>query len=229
VLGRETALQRVEWVDGWPRVAGGVPSLDVPAPDLPPSPWPPRETWSTLRRPASPDWIVTEGSRARIQGGQSPHGLRAPSLYAHRMTAERCALRTTMEFRPGDVHQSAGVTAYYNTRNWHYLSVGPDGLTLTISDRGARTVQLLLSDPPARLALGVERDGAVLRFSCDTGDGWTVLREADATILSDENADEFVDGQVRVFGFTGAFLGLWVQDLSAEGCHAEFDEIVYEA
>lgn len=61
VLGRETAIQRVEWVDGWPRVAGGVPAVDVPAPDLPPHPWPESASsgveWSTLRRPASPDWV----------------------------------------------------------------------------------------------------------------------------------------------------------------------------
>ena len=33
-LGRETALQKIEWVDGWPRLANGTchPDLAVPAP-----------------------------------------------------------------------------------------------------------------------------------------------------------------------------------------------------
>ncbi|WP_162907664.1 glycoside hydrolase family 43 protein, partial [Allorhizocola rhizosphaerae] len=36
VLGRETALQIVDWpAGGWPRIAGGVPADEVPAPDLP--------------------------------------------------------------------------------------------------------------------------------------------------------------------------------------------------
>lgn len=39
VLGRETALQRVEWpVGGWPAIAGGVPADEIAAPDLPAHP-----------------------------------------------------------------------------------------------------------------------------------------------------------------------------------------------
>jgi xylan 1,4-beta-xylosidase len=30
-----------------------------------------------------------------------------------------------------------------------------------------------------------------------------------------------------VWGFTGAFVGLWVQDLGAEGGYADFDRAVY--
>ena len=60
------------------------------------------------------------------------------------------------------------------------------------------------------------------------GHGWQAIpAELDATILSDEHADEFVDGQIRAFGFTGAFVGLWVQDLAGEGCRAEFDQPIY--
>ncbi|MFD1541703.1 glycoside hydrolase family 43 protein [Nonomuraea guangzhouensis] len=234
VLGRETAIQRVEWTDGWPRVAGGVPAVEVPAPDLPPHPHPDSRLhepfaadWSTLRRPASPDWLRVEGDRLTIEGGQSPYGLRTPSLVARRVTSVTSTLETVVRFEPGSVHQAAGITAYYNSRNWHYLALTTDGLVLTSSDRGKRTV-CGTAEAVSGMGLRAEFDGPVLRFSYDVGHGWQVIpAELDATILSDEHADEFVDGQIRAFGFTGAFVGLWVQDLAGEGCRAEFDQTIY--
>ncbi|MFI7700165.1 glycoside hydrolase family 43 protein [Nonomuraea sp. NPDC049480] len=222
VLGRETAIQHVEWVDGWPRVAGGVAVVEVPAPALPPHPWPPaEEEWSTLRRPASPDWVTFDGDQVTIKGGQSPYGLRSPSLVARRVTGMKCAFEASVTFEPGSVHQSAGITAYYNSRNWYHLAITTDGLVLTGSDRGARTVHFT-GDPASRL--GLEFDGPVLRFSCD---GKPIPVELDATTLSDEYADEIIDGQIRAFGFTGAFVGLWVQDLAGEGGRATFHDIRY--
>ncbi|MEV0614030.1 glycoside hydrolase family 43 protein [Nonomuraea sp. NPDC050404] len=220
VLGRESAIQRVEWTDGWPRVAGGVPAVEVPAPALPPHPWQETEQeWSTLRRPATPDWVRFDGGQVTINGGQSPYGRRAPSLVARRVTAERCTFAANVTFEPVSVHQSAGITAYYNSRNWYHLALTTGGLVLTGSDRGHRTVHFTAEVTPTRL--GLELDGPVLRFSYD---GATVPVELDATVLSDENAEEFVEGLVRSFGFTGAFVGLWVQDLAAEGCQATFTD-----
>ncbi|WP_043627559.1 glycoside hydrolase family 43 protein [Nonomuraea candida] len=225
VLGRESAIQKVEWVDGWPRVAGGVPAVEVPAPGLPPHPWPDAgDDWSTLRRPASPDWVSFDGDRVTITGGQSPYGRRAPSLVARRVTGKRCAFAANVTFEPVTVHQSAGITAYYNSRNWYHLALTTDGLVLTGSDRGHRTVHFTAGGTARRL--GLEFDGPVLRFSCD---GEVVPVELDATILSDEHADEIVDGLVRSFGFTGAFVGLWVQDLAGEGGRAVFEDITYQS
>ncbi|MEW1837707.1 glycoside hydrolase family 43 protein [Nonomuraea angiospora] len=241
VLGRETALQRVTWEDGWPRVAGGVPAVEVAAPELPAHPWPSSEgwngspsagglgpDWSTLRRPASPDWLSADQGGLTVQGGQSPYGLRTPSLVARRVTDRTCSLETVMRFEPDSVHQWAGIVAYYNSRNWHYLAVTADGLVLTTSDQGTRTERLL---GPAGGAAGgpggggvelrVEFDGPVVRFNHGP--------DLDATILSDEHADEFIDGKVRAFGFTGAFVGFWVQDLAGEGCSARFEQISYRA
>jgi xylan 1,4-beta-xylosidase len=224
VLGRETAIQRVEWVDEWPRVAGGVPAVEVSMPALPPHRWQGVDSdWSTLRRPASPDWVTEEGGRLTIKGGQSPYGLRAPSLVGRPVTSMKCRFEASVTFEPDSVHQSAGITAYYNSRNWYHLALTSSGLVLTSSDRGVRTVHFT-AEPASRL--GVEFDGPVLRFAYD---GRAVPVELDATILSDENADEFIDSQVRSFGFTGAFVGLWVQDLAGEGCQATFHDTTYQA
>ncbi|GAA3532690.1 glycoside hydrolase family 43 protein [Nonomuraea rosea] len=229
VLGRESAIQRVEWDGGWPRVPGGVPAVEVPAPAetvpasaAPRGPWQVAGAdWSTLRRPATPDWVTFEEGRVTIEGGQSPYGLRTPSLVARRVTSRRCTFEASVSFEPDSVHQSAGITAYYNSRNWYHLAITTDGLVLTGSDQGARTVHFT-GEPASRLA--VEFDGEVLRFSRD---GQAIPVELDATILSDEHADEILDGRIRSFGFTGAFVGLWVQDLAGEGCRATFDDPNY--
>jgi xylan 1,4-beta-xylosidase len=243
VLGRETALQQISWVDEWPRVRGGVPADEVAAPDLTPHPWPAEagldlRDWSTLRRPISVDWISVDqdGGRLRIVGGQSPVSRHRPSLVARRVTAMRCRLEATLEFEPTSFRHLAGITGYYNARNWHHAYV-------TLDDAGRRVLEVLSCDSGARtahpearvdvtgasrLGLAVLFDGSVLRFAYRMADAWRTLPvELDATILSDEHAARIVRGEPEAWGFTGAFAGLWVQDLGADGIHAEFDGIRY--
>ncbi|MFC7259940.1 family 43 glycosylhydrolase [Streptomyces lutosisoli] len=194
--------------------------------------------WSTLRRPATPDWLsLTERpSHLRVRGGRSPQSLIDPSLVARRVTAARCSFEATMEYRPRGFQHLAGITAYYNTRNWYYLYVTADDdgsavVRLAARDRGRTTVdtthQAALGDL-ARLHLGLDLDGPALRFRLDTGAGWQSFGPAlDATVLSDEHAEEFDGDQIRSLGFTGAFVGLWVWDLNGHGHHADFDRATY--
>jgi xylan 1,4-beta-xylosidase len=257
VLGRETAIQRVDWTDGgWPRIDGGVPAEVVPAPatvvSMSTGAYPGDVShddfdspvlgpdWSTLRRPATPDWVDLTARRSylRVHGGQSPVGRQRPSLVARRVTAPHCQLEAVMDFQPATYRQLAGVTAYYNTRNWHYLYVtaadnGRPVLELMSCDRGVRT------QPPGcrveltgagQISLRVTYDGPVVRFAYQLpgGTGWQELpAEVDATILSDEHAAQLADGEPEAWGFTGAFAGLWVQDLGADGGYADFDAATY--
>ncbi|GIF00494.1 glycoside hydrolase family 43 protein [Paractinoplanes rishiriensis] len=260
VLGRETAIQEVHWTaDGWPRVRDGVPAETVPAPAgaiVPPArPTSSEEcedddftgpvlgvNWSTLRRHATPDWadLSARPSYLRIHGGQSPVGRQRPSLVARRVTARRCELEAVLEFDPRNYRQLAGITAYYNSRNWHFLHV-------TADDDGLPVLDLLTCDsgrvavvPGARVPLGegvrlalrVRLDGPDLSFAW-ARDGEAQWRAAgpalDATTLSDEYAANVADGEPEAWGFTGAFVGLWVQDLGAEGGYADFDRAIYRA
>ncbi|MEV6484009.1 glycoside hydrolase family 43 protein [Streptomyces sp. NPDC051576] len=249
VLGRETALQPVSWTeDGWPRIAGGVPAVTVPAPDLPPAPVPAEPAtdrfdglgpdWSTLRRPATPDWVEPAPGRLRIHGGQSPAGRRTPSLVARRVTAQRCSFETRVTFAPRTPDHLAGLTAYYNTRNWHYLYVTADddgrpiltALSCAAGQVTAHPVEIPL-EPAHAVTLRAELDGPRLRFAYGTGDDGAphpLPLDLDATVLSDEHADEFHEGQLRVLGFTGAMLGLWVQDLDGAGAYADFAYATYQ-
>lgn len=251
VLGRETAVQKVEWPPGeWPRIHGGVPAERVPAPAGPVTPVQAGgdddfdgpvlgPDWSTLRRPAGPDWIDLSArpSHLRIHGGQSPMGRHRPSLVARRVTAPRCTFEAVCEFAPRGFRELAGVTAYYNSRNWYYLHVTADDdgtpvLGVLCCDSGRVTEAAGTPLPigtARRVGLRIELDGADLTFAYRIGSGsWNAVGGTfDATTLSDEYAATIVPGEPEAWGFTGAFVGLWVQDLGAEGCHADFDSASY--
>ncbi|MFD7706394.1 glycoside hydrolase family 43 protein [Streptomyces sp. NPDC059785] len=191
--------------------------------------------WSTLRRPAAPDWLdlTARPSHLRLHGGRSPQSLTGPSLVARRVTAPGFAFEATVEYRPRSFQHLAGITAYYNTRNWYFLHVTADDqgravLRVAGCDRGVLTVdeagEEQLGDV-RRLRLGLDIEGAALRFRYDVGDGFRPFGPAlDATVLSDEHAAESEDAGIRAMGFTGAFAGLWAWDLTGGGRYADFDE-----
>ncbi|WP_433219006.1 glycoside hydrolase family 43 protein [Dactylosporangium sp. CS-047395] len=244
VLGRETAIQRVTWTGaGWPRIDGGVPHDEVPAPQLPAHPWPDEpETddfgtpelgvhWATLRRPASRDWVSTAArpGHLRIHGGRSAGALAGESLVARRVQHARATFEATVEFRPAHFQHMAGITAYYNSRNWYFLRIGFDerrgaAVDVLSSDRG----RLRLHGPAVPVAgavrLRLDLDGGALRASC----GETEWGPFDASILSDEYAREFDGETARAWGFTGAFFGLWAQDLTGGGLPADFSAATYK-
>lgn len=245
VLGRETAIAAVSWTDGWPRIEGAAPALEVPAPSGPvfAAPEAPARDdfdepaldprWSTLRRHADPSWLslAARPSHLRVAGGQSPHGKRTPSLVAQRVTAKHGVFEAGLEFDPRTADQTAGITAYYNGFNWHCLQVGLDQgrrvLSLVTCDRGRRTATPVAA-VGTRLDLRIAFDGPTLRFAYRENGPWQDLAvTADTTILSDEHATWIEPGLVHAFGFTGAFVGLWVQDLAAEGGFADFDYADY--
>ncbi|WP_431683665.1 glycoside hydrolase family 43 protein [Kitasatospora sp. KL5] len=251
ILGRETALSPVHWTaDGWPRTPTGLPEAAVGAPPTAVLYSERKESadrieapvlgpdWSTLRRPASPDWISLDESsgRLRLHGGRSPQSLSDASLVARRVTARRCSFETAVDFRPAGFQHLAGVTAYYNTRNWYFLHLTADDTGRTVlrrasCDRGVTTVDEQGEEhiaEPAGLRLGIDLDGPTLRFRRDLGDGWQPFGPAlDATVLSDEHAEEHDPGGIRALGFTGAFVGLWAWDLTGRQLAAEFSDTHY--
>ena len=252
VLGRETALQKIEWSsDGWPRVRNAEPLLEVPGPrGLAPHPWPqpsetdhfddptPRPEWSTLRRPFDSSWVsLTERpGYLRIRGGQSPAGLHEPSLVARRLQHRACIFEACLEFKPEDFRQMAGITAYYNTRQWHYLRINRDDqggvfAGVLTSDRGIiREVGRRISVTGwPKVFLRAEIDRNDLRFAVSSdGSTWADMGvRLDMSILSDEYAEERFGNDPIMWGFTGAFLGLWAHDMTGAGLPADFDFCTY--
>ncbi len=248
-LGRETAIQKMAWSgDGWLRTADGegVPRVEVPAPDLPPHPFPPTPEVRRFDAPELPidfQWLrspwpqelfsLTERpGRLRLYGLESPGSLFRQSLLARRQQAHCYTASTRMEFSPENFQQMAGLICYYNSAKFLYLYV-------SCEERGRPHVRVMICNPDLGRAeeaaapmpippgepveLRVEVDYERLHFACRAGAAdWTWFpQQFDASILADEAGPPFLPN------FTGAFVGICCQDLAGTRRHADFEYFEY--
>lgn len=250
MLGRETSMQRVEWRDGWLRIAGGGhhPKDSWPMPvgvqtsacpeDL--SKWGRDDFdgsklavhWSTLRVPADESWLSL-GERPgwlRLRGRDSQHSLFDQSLVARRMRDFQFAVETCMEFSPTHFMQSAGLICYYDTRTHFYLRVTHEesrgkilGIVLTddgVYDELAAT-EVVVNDWK-RFYLRAEVDFQKLQFSASPdGKNWQQIGPVlDASKLSDDYG--------AGLHFTGALTGVCCQEIGGGKTTADFDYFDYK-
>jgi xylan 1,4-beta-xylosidase len=246
ILGRETCLQKVEWREGWLRLAGGghYPKMSWPAPkNLPAQPWPapPQRddfdagkldaAWSSLRVPMDESWCSTKARPGwlRLRGRESQHSPFYQSLVARRLQHFRATVETCLEFSPEHFTHSAGLICYYDSRTHFYLRVSHDEalgkvLGIVLTDDG---VYDELKDSPIavkdwrKIYLRADIDHAKLKFSASPdGKSWQPIGpELDASKLSDDYGS--------VFHFTGAMAGVCCQDLKDNCLCADFDYFSY--
>lgn len=144
VLGRETALQKVEWhSDGWLYLSHGTnrPLTQVPAPSgCEPSEADERDmidhfdsltldiNWNTLRIPASPRILSLNARKGylRLFGRESLESTYEQSLIARRQQSYSYTAETCMEFKPETSLHMAGLVCYYDTINYYYLRMSFD-------------------------------------------------------------------------------------------------------
>lgn len=244
-LGRETAIQPVEWgEDGWLRKAD--PQLEAPAPGLPDQPFPApprREDFDAPTLPIDFQWLRSpmpeelfsldaRPGHLRLFGRESIGSQYRQALVARRQQAHCYSAGTVVDFEPEHFQQQAGLVCYYNASKFHYLYITHDdaiGKHLRVMSSLPNHVQTDTFTPPVALPSGVpvqlrvEVDEERLLFAYRLPDGgWRWLpQQFDASILSDEaNAP----GQPN---FTGAFVGMACQDMSGSGLHADFDYFEY--
>lgn len=254
-LGRETAIQKAMWTeDGWLRLADGgtSPHLNIQAPLLPEYPFeaePETEHFDeeeisihfqSLREPLNEEWITTKERRGflRLKGRESFSSTNRQSLIARRQQAFSVIAETVMEFEPQNFQQMAGLVYYYNTKNYYYLFISHDEelgkcLCIMSRDRGQY-------DEPLEIPVSIEGWNQVflkadihyekLQFYYSfNGMEWSPIGpELDASKISDDHVEYKVGGQLLDQGFTGAFLGICVQDLSGQRRHADFDYFTYK-
>jgi xylan 1,4-beta-xylosidase len=245
-LGRETAIQKVEWRDDWLYLTSGGndPQVEVPAPKLPAHPFealPARDDfdsdtlglhYQTLRAPLDPAScsLTARPGCLRLAGGQSLESKFDQALVARRQQAFGCTATTSLEFAPETFQQMAGLVCYYSTRLFHYLCMSTDealGTCLYIQSctDGVMSFPLGESVVPLQGAQHVHLRAAIdfkaLQFSYSLdGESWQTIGEPlDASLLSDDFGVEW--------GFTGTFIGLACQDLSGQRKVADFDYLEY--
>lgn len=247
-LGRETAIARMEWCpDGWLRTADGqgLPSGEVEAPALSPHPFPApvlREDFDDASLPLAFQWLRTphpheilsltaRPGHLRLVGRESIGSLFRQSLVARRQQSHCFSASTRMEFEPEHFQQAAGLVAYYGGTKFHYLHVSHDetvGRHLRVMSALPDQVQADAFTPPVAIPSGpielrMEVDHERLLFAYRIGQGgWQWLpQQLDASILSDEATAPGAPN------FTGAFVGMAVQDTSGAGHPADFDWFEY--
>jgi xylan 1,4-beta-xylosidase len=220
-----------------------VPSVEVPAPDLPAHPWPAEPArddfdspelgihFQTLRVPADESWLSLSERPGwlRLRGRESLASRHDQSLVARRVQGFEVEAATCLEFDPEDFQQMAGLVCYYDTSKHYYLHVSRDeqlGKCLGIIACNSGEHEEPLSErisvdgwPHVWLKAELRRSELRFFFSRDGRDWQPAGGALDATRLSDEYPGEG--------SFTGAFVGLAAQDLSGRRLHADFDFFEY--
>jgi len=233
-LGRETAIQKVEWRgDDWIYLSAGGnnPREVVPAPKLRACPWPEQPArlpfnsphYATLRMPSA--CVIRKRNKLRLIGAESIESRFEQAMLARRLTSQTAVATTRLHFKPTSFQHMAGLAAYYNTCLFHYLylsydeKLGPCLQIHTCDDGkpifplGAKPVAV----PAGPLLLRARFDKCNLQFSWSK-DGKEFKKAGpvlDASILSDDYGDHW--------GFTGTFVALACQDISGTKRAAEFD------
>jgi xylan 1,4-beta-xylosidase len=248
-LGRETAVQRVVWTDGWPRLAQGgwhpVTEVEVPdvaaglgqlgqraGLDVAPA-WP----WSTLREPAG-DWVEPVPGRpdaVRLRGRLSAESLWQQSLLAQRLTEHEAEVEVTVDAEPTTFTQSAGLVLWYGTTSYYQLHLTwaePEGEPQAgqqwTGDQGRRVLVLTHGHPDgARVLATVDvADGPVrLRAQMDgaTASLWSASADGPWTRVGpDVDFSELSDDFGPRLRFTGALVGISAVDLVDGAFTADF-------
>lgn len=245
ILGRETAIQNIVWVDGWPRLEGNgqTPQNTFSAPALPLHVWPTppaRDDFDT--ETLSVDWqaprvaadssmldLQTRKGFLRLFGRESIISRFEQSLLARRQQHFCIEASTCIEFDPDNFQQMAGLVAFYSTDNFYYLFLTRAAhasrcLGLMRCEKGSISYPIEKEYPldghdRVYLKLVIKYDQITFYYSLD-GDSWAAAGSAqDASILSDEHAIPC--------GFTGNFVGMACQDLTGTRKHADFDWFEY--
>ncbi|MGB4045534.1 MAG: glycoside hydrolase family 43 protein, partial [Halanaerobiales bacterium] len=248
ILGRETAIQKIEWREGWPYLVegGNKPAVNVPAPALPEQKWEDRPArddfdgedlaldFQTLRIPLGEDHLSLKERPGylRLKGAETLSSKHRQSLVARRQEHHCYTATTCLEFEPESFQQMAGLVAYYNTEIWYYLKVSwneDKGKSLGIlscnrNDFDEPLAEEISLEGRERIYLRVKVDYENLQFYYSTdGEEWKKVGPVlDASILSDEYAT-----YDKKFGFTGAFVGICCQDLTGRRKAADFDFFEY--
>ncbi|WP_071396301.1 glycoside hydrolase family 43 protein [Bacillus tuaregi] len=248
-LGRETAIQKLEWRDGWPYVVGGREgSLEVEGPQMEEVKWERNYEefdhfdnpslnihFQSLRIPLTDDImsLTDRPGHLRLYGKESLTSTFTQALVARRWQAYNFDAGTSVSFRPDTFQQAAGLVCYYNTENWTSIQV-------TWHEEKGRIIDIVRSDnfafshpiqgseievPEAvenvHFKVMVREHFYQFSYSFD-GKEWNDLP---VKFHSYKLSDDYIRGGGF---FTGAFVGMHCQDVSGMDKPADFDYFMYK-
>jgi xylan 1,4-beta-xylosidase len=249
-LGRETAIQRLEWNDDWPYVVGGnQPSLAIEGPAVKQVKWKSDYDvidnfdtdslnlhFQSLRIPLDEKIATLKDNpgHLRLYGRESLTSKYTQAFIARRWQHFHFTAETKISFNPSSFQQAAGLVNYYNTQNWSAFQITWDenkGRILDLSICDNFVFEQPLRDNQITVPLGLDYIYLRCNVSANTysysysfdGDYWT---ELPVTLPSYKLSDDYIKGGGF---FTGAFVGMQCQDTSGQRLYADFDYFAYKA
>ncbi|MCC7204117.1 MAG: glycoside hydrolase family 43 protein [Phycisphaeraceae bacterium] len=257
ILGRETAIQKMCWTeDGWLRMTppegveghsegSNLARLTVPGPNLPEHVFeeavtgPVRDDFdvpklnvhfSTLRVPPDESWLslTARPGHLRLTGRETLFSRHHTSLVGRRLQHLKARITTCVEFHPQAHTQMAGLVAYYDSKDFHFIylhgdeKLGPSlGMYKVVKGMAWQPENVPIDIGGAtRVHLRATFDHQALRLSYSL-DGETFVDASeilDATRLADEAENP---------RFTGTFVGMTAWDLTGRKIAADFDYFEY--
>lgn len=246
ILGRETAIQNIEWTDdnwfklsanniGKPEVEFTVPTetvqkrnlsqrVDFSKDQIP-------LDYMTLRQSQKTCGIMLTDNVLRIAGGASTMSKYFQGLIARRQQCLDCDFEVALKFEPKHLNHIAGLLIYYNYDNNYYLKMSKDekGKFLAVSS----TVNKVLVDSKPTyvpddvetvyLKAEIRTEELQFYYSVDAKKYSPIGNLLDMKNISDEK----INGN----GFTGSMLGVNCCDVQGDGVCADylfFDYVEYE-
>lgn len=239
VLGRETAIQNMEWKDGWPFLSNGTnnPSDTFTIPyDIE------REkekeliefnkytltnVFQSVRTPMDGKYKVVSPTEIEMVGGTSPRCRNDQSIFVVRQKDFVFHSEVELEFNPETFAHIAGLIYRYNEDNLYLIAMSYDEekkkncITLQRYMQGnivfderidyidGNKVIFTVDADYEKAKMGYKYNGKEIIFADDI----------DTSYLSDESACPM--------GFTGAFVGMYVGDFALHSKKATFRNFIY--
>lgn len=252
-LGRETSIDRVEFVDDWPKVVGNNhPKLEIEMPkniiehkfdvDINGSFKDDFNcdklsyNWQTLRVPFDKIGSLKERKGyVRLYGKDSLVSTFEQGTIGTRWRHFNFTVTVKMAFNPSHFQQSAGIACYYNTQNFTYLNLSRD------IDTNEKKLSIWQVESGVLTTHFVDNDKIILDENCQEIFFKVVVnqrtyhyeysfdnkefKKIPLVFDATKLSDDFILG--RGF-FTGAFVCLHCENLSSDTCFADFTDFNYQ-
>lgn len=245
-LGRETALQKMEWTDdGWLRMTGGgcLVHEETESPALPEFPGNKPLSFDGFDNPAlgnfyyapriMPDSFADLETRpgwVRLKGQESLSSLNKVSLLARKLTSVHARVTVKMDYTPNVPQHAAGLALYYDNMDYFALekyyseSLGGEALLVTVMENGQRSQYgrtAVEHGRPLYLRLQIQEQQSWFAWSYDGENYEKIGPEYNTGKLSDEYCS---------YGeFTGTMVGIFSVDRLFRRNYADFDFFEYIA